>query len=292
MRAKLQRSDQAHGVQVLLPAGYGLNCDTETAHAFRLAGAEPRPVHLNELIARPELLMQAHILAFIGGFAWADDHGAGVVLATKLRHHLGDALLRFIGSGRFVIGICNGFQALVNLGLLPGFARGAFRREVALAYNDCHNYRDQWVHLRVEDSPCAATRGLTRIELPVRHAEGKFVAPPQVLEQLKRGRQIVLRYALPDGEPAQGAFPWNPNGSLHDVAGICDPTGRIFGLMPHPEGYNHFTNHPDWTRWIWGLPRERAAGGSDVPPEEGDGVMLFRNLVRAAGEIDRRRTGA
>jgi len=272
-------------VRALILTGYGLNCDYETEHAFRLAGASTERVHINDLIARRARLQDFHIFAFIGGFAWADDHGAGVILATKLRHHLGDEILRFVESGRYVIGICNGFQALVNLGLLPGFEPGGFKREVALTYNDCGNFRDQWVHLRGEKSPCIFTEGIRRIELPVRHAEGKFVAAPEVLERLRSGCQIVLRYALPDGSPAEGSFPWNPNGSLLDIAGICDPSGRVLGVMPHPEAYNHMTNHHDWTRWIWGEKRRRqgagpALGGTKVG-EEGAGVAIFRNAVAA-----------
>jgi phosphoribosylformylglycinamidine synthase len=265
------------GVRALVLTGYGLNCDYETQHVFQLAGAQADRVHINELIAGRVRLEEYHILALIGGFAWADDHGAGVILATKLRHHLGDAILEFVRAGRLVIGICNGFQALVNLGLLPGFKAGSFRREVALAYNDCGNFRDQWVHLRVEETPCVFTRGLTHIDLPVRHGEGKLVAAPEVLARMEENGQVVMRYALPDGSPARGAFPWNPNGSLLDIAGICDPSGRIFGVMPHPEAYNHFTNHPDWTRRKW------AARGEEAPSEDGEGVAIFRNAVREAG---------
>jgi phosphoribosylformylglycinamidine synthase len=268
-------------VRALVLSGYGLNCEEETEYVLRLAGAVAQRVHINELIAAPDRLAEFQIFAFIGGFAWADDHGAGVILATKLRHHLGEQLLRFVESGRFVIGICNGFQAVVNLGLLPAFEPGTFRREVALTYNDCAHYRDQWVHLRVETSPCVAMQGIERLDLPVRHAEGKFIASPEVLERLAANRQIVLRYARHDGSAAGGAFPWNPNGSLDDIAGICDPTGRVFGLMPHPEAFNHYTNHPDWTR--------RARSDAALPrsagitaQEEGEGVQLFRNLVRAA----------
>jgi phosphoribosylformylglycinamidine synthase len=269
------RRDAGPGVRALVLTGYGLNCDYETEHVFRLAGADARRVHLNDLIEGRVRLADFQVLGLIGGFAWADDHGAGVILATKLRHHLGDAILEFVRAGNLVIGICNGFQALVNLGLLPGFASGAFRREIALTYNDCGNFRDQWVHARVEETPCVFTRGLTRLDLPVRHAEGKLVASPETLARLEENRQVVMRYALPDGSPARGAFPWNPNGSLRDIAGICDPTGRVFGLMPHPEAYNHYTNHPDWTRRVW------AAGAPER--EEGEGVALFRNAVREAG---------
>jgi phosphoribosylformylglycinamidine synthase I len=289
-------------VRALVLAGYGLNCDYETEHVLRVAGAAPERVHINDLVAGRARPSDFQILAFIGGFAWADDHGAGVILATKLRHHLGEALLDFVRSGRLVIGICNGFQALVNLGLLPGFRPGAFRREVALTHNDCGNFRDQWVHIRVEDSPCVFTRGLTRIDLPVRHAEGKFIAAPEVLARLEGGGQIVMRYALPDGSPAGGAFPWNPNGSLRDIAGICDASGRVFGLMPHPEAFHHFTNHPDWTRRTWagrgGRPGDGGVGeGSHagiwpsegetslVLGEEGAGIAIFRNAVLEAERL-------
>lgn len=260
-------------IRALILGGYGLNCDGETEHVFRQAGADAQRVHINELISGRVKLADFHIFAFIGGFAWADDHGAGVVLATKLRRYLGDEILRFIDAGRFVIGICNGFQALVNLGILPGFEPGSFRREVALTYNDCGNFRDQWVHLRMEESPCVFRAGDAQFELPVRHAEGKFVAAPEVIDRLRENRQIVLRYALPNGEPATGSFPWNPNGSQDDIAGICDPSGCVFGLMPHPEAYNHETNHPDWTRRRW-------AGAE--PGGEPPGVTLFRNAVAAA----------
>lgn len=265
-------------VRALILSGYGLNCDYETQHAFHLAGAAAEKVHINDLVSGKVRLDEFHIMAFIGGFAWADDHGAGVILATKLRHHLGDEILRFVESGRFVIGICNGFQALVNLGLLPGFEKGSLMRQTALTYNDCGNFRNQWVHLRVQESPCVFTRGINRIDLPIRHAEGKFLASPEVLARLQEGRQIVLRYALQDGSPAEGVFPWNPNGSLQDIAGICDPTGRIFGLMPHPEAYNHPTNHPDWTRRLRRVP---AAEREALCTGEGAGIRLFKNAVDA-----------
>ncbi|MBD3236457.1 MAG: phosphoribosylformylglycinamidine synthase [Candidatus Eisenbacteria bacterium] len=270
------RSASTAQVRALVLGGYGLNCDAETAHVCRLAGADAQRVHINELIDGKQRLESFHILALIGGFAWADDHGAGVVLATKLRRHLGEALLRFIAAGRYVIGICNGFQALVNLGILPGFEVGRFRREVALTYNDCGNFRDQWVQLRVERTPCVFDPRARQIELPVRHAEGKFVAPPDVLTRLREQRQIVMRYARPTGEAAGGEFPWNPNGAQDDIAGICDPTGRIFGLMPHPEAYNHETNHPDWTRLRWQEDRQSA--------QEPPGVTLFRQAVSSAQE--------
>jgi phosphoribosylformylglycinamidine synthase len=261
--------------------GYGLNCDRETTHAFELAGAEADRIHVNQLLMGERIgevarLEDYQILAFIGGFSWGDDHGAGVLLATKLLYNIGEQLLDFIESGNLVIGICNGFQALVNLGMLPGFAGDYRTRQVALIGNDCGSFRDQWVNLQVStDSPCVFTRGLAQLELPVRHGEGKFYAEEAVITRLLEKNQVVLRYADSEGEPAAGGFPENPNGSLEDIAGICDSTGRVFGLMPHPEAFHHWTNHPDWTRLKEGYRR------SGQPyPQEGLGIQIFRNAVR------------
>ena len=236
-------------VNVMVLTGYGLNCDHETAYAFGLAGARAERVHINSLIDRAVKLEDYQILVFIGGFSWGDDHGAGVIQAVRLKTSIGDQLINFVEKGNLVLGICNGFQSLVNLGLLPGLARNYSQRLVALTFNDCGNFRDQWVALRVNPtSPCIFTRGIDLAELPVRHGEGKFFAAPATLTNLWQNNQVALQYVLPDGQPAQGRFPFNPNGSVDDIAGICDATGRIFGLMPHPEAYNHPTNHPDWTR--------------------------------------------
>ena len=236
-------------VKALILTGYGLNCDAETVHAFELAGASATKVHINSLIDGSAKLADYQILAFIGGFSWGDDHGAGVIQAVRLKNNIGDHILEFVESGNLVIGICNGFQALVNLGLLPGFSNDYTHRSVALTYNDCGNFRDDWVSLCANsESPCVFTRGIEQVDLPVRHGEGKFYAEADVIDQLVSQNQVVLQYATPDGQPADLRFPFNPNGSVNDIAGICDPTGRIFGLMPHPEADNHFTNHPDWPR--------------------------------------------
>jgi phosphoribosylformylglycinamidine synthase I len=255
--------------------GFGLNCDLETAYALTVAGAESERVHLNTLIARGKKLDDYRIFVIGGGFSWGDDHGAGVIMAMRLKHRLRDEITRFVENGGIVIGICNGFQVLVNLGLLPGFKTGELKREVALIANDCGNFRDQWVHLSADPgSKCILTRGVDRIELPIRHGEGKFFADPPVLERLIEGGQVMLRYAKPGGDAARGQFPFNPNGSVEDIAGICDVTGRVAGLMPHPEAFNHFTNHPDWT-WL----KEKYRREGRALPEEGDGIRIFRNAV-------------
>jgi len=270
-----------NGPRALVLTGYGLNCDWETQHSLSLAGFLAERVHLSQLIAAPEdrnkvNLQDYHLLALVGGFSWGDDHGAGVILAARIKYTLKEDLEAFISSGKLIIGICNGFQGMVNLGLLPGFAGDYGKRLLALIANDGGNFRDDWVQLRGNpDSPCIFTRGIENIELPIRHGEGQFYAPPEVLEQLVAGQQVALSYALPAGERAQGRFPENPNGSLLDIAGICDPSGRIFGLMPHPEAFNHWTNHPRWTLIKEALRRE----GKSLEKEEGQGLRLFKNAA-------------
>ncbi len=262
-------------VKALVMTGFGLNCDLETAYALEVAGASAERVHLNSLIARERSLEDYKIFVIGGGFSWGDDHGAGVIMAMRLKYRLQDEIVSFVEKGGIVLGICNGFQVLVNLGLLPGFTRGEMKREVALIANDCGNFRDQWVYLAGNSaSHCVLTCGIENIELPVRHGEGKFYAEPAVVQQLVDRQQVILRYAKPGGDVAGGEFPHNPNGSVLDIAGICDVTGRVAGMMPHPEAFNHFTNHPDWT-----LLKERYLRAGKQIQEEGDGIRFFRNAV-------------
>lgn len=262
-------------VKALVLTGFGLNCDIETAHAFETAGANAHRVHINSLISGKVALDDFHILAFGGGFSWGDDHGAGVIQALKLKNHIGEKILSFVNQGKLVIGICNGFQTLVNLGLLPGIDKDYQTRSVALTWNDCGNFRDQWVNLSINpDSPCVFTKGLISekfIELPIRHAQGKFVAEKSVVERLIANNQVVLRYADE-----------NPNGSVYEIAGICDSSGHIFGLMPHPEAYNHYTNHPDWTRKAEQIKRNANKAGKEDKLSNIDvtqGMKIFINGV-------------
>jgi phosphoribosylformylglycinamidine synthase subunit PurQ / glutaminase len=265
-----------NNVKALVLTGYGLNCDNETAYALRLAGSDAHRVHINALIHGSVNLTDFQIMVFGGGFSWGDDHGAGVIQAVRMKTNLGDKILEFIDAGNLVIGICNGFQTLVNLGLLPGFDHDYTRRSVALTFNDCGNFRDDWVTLKViSESSCIVTHGLDRLELPVRHGEGKFYADPTTIRRLIDDNQVVLRYSMPDGRPADGKFPFNPNGSIDDIAGICDPSGRIFGLMPHPEAFNHWTNHPDWTRIKENNKRRKSKAESGPTV----GIQLFKNAV-------------
>ncbi|PID73479.1 MAG: phosphoribosylformylglycinamidine synthase [Desulfobacterales bacterium] len=262
-------------IRALVLTGFGLNCDMETAHTCELAGAKAERVHINALIDRDVRLADYQIMIFGGGFSWGDDHGAGVVQAVRMKTGLGDDLLEFVARDHLIIGICNGFQTLVNLGLLPGLDSDYTARKVALIGNDTGNFRNDWVRLIVDPaSACVFTRGISQIDLPVRHGEGKFYTDAHTHRRLAEGGQIVLRYALSSGSPAKGAWPENPNGSLDDIAGICDPTGRILGLMPHPEGYHDPSHHPDWP-----LRREMICRGRLFPSEPA-GLRIFRNAVR------------
>ncbi len=263
-------------VKALVLTGYGLNCDYETNYSLQLAGAESHRVHINDLIRGNEKIADYQILVLGGGFSWGDDHGAGVLLAAKIKYNMDEQLEHFMEAGKLVMGICNGFQALVNLGLLPRFSKNDQERRIALIANSCGNFIDTWITLKMNPlSPCVFTRGITRIELPVRHGEGRFYASEEDMARVLRDNHVVAQYADENGAEAKGRWPVNPNGSLHDVAGVCDPSGRIFGLMPHPEAFHHFTNHPDWTRSRECLSRQ----GKKTTDESGDGLQIFRNAV-------------
>jgi phosphoribosylformylglycinamidine synthase len=245
----------------------GTNCDQETAAALAMAGAQPEVIHVNRLLNREVTLDSFAILVIPGGFSYGDYIASGRVLANEIRHHLRQDLLRFHAAGKLVMGICNGFQVLVKAGLLPAFSEPFEPQSVTLDSNDSARYEDRWVHLEVLESPCPFTIGLSSpIELPVAHAEGKFLARDGgTIVRLRQSRQVVLRYVTRDGEPAR--FPENPNGSEDGIAGICDPTGRIFGLMPHPERFVRSEHHPAWQRG-------RAT--------RVDGIRLFENAVAYA----------
>jgi len=257
-------------VRTLVLRAAGTNCDEETAYAFRKAGAKAELVHINELVRKEKDLSDYHILAIPGGFTYGDDISAGRILANELKYKLADQLLHFIEEGKLVLGICNGFQVLVKAGLLPALKGHGKAQEATLGWNDSGRFEDRWVYLKVEPgNRCAFTKGLEGVlYMPVAHAEGKFIAPQEVIKSIEENGQVVLRYVDPSGNLA--GYPWNPNGSLGNIAGICDPTGRIFGLMPHPERHVEGVQHPRW-------PREGLK-------EHGDGMGIFTNAVRYVKE--------
>jgi phosphoribosylformylglycinamidine synthase subunit PurQ / glutaminase len=272
-----EKSRRRADVRVLLLTGLGLNCEAETEAAFRMAGASPECVHLLDFLdgSARRRLADYPVLGFIGGFAFGDHLGAGFVFANKIRYRLYDQLLEFIERGGLALGICNGFQTMTRLGLVPGLDGDYRTPRATLAPNDRPGYRDAWVSLAFDPaSPCVWTRGLERMDLPARHGEGKFLTSDEVGARLRQSHQVVARYVGPDGRPTQ-EWPHNPNGSPDAVAAVCDPSGRLFGLMPHPDAYLYPFHHPAWPRW-------RAEGRV---PAEGAGLAIFRNGVDAAAAV-------
>ncbi len=256
-------------VKVLVITGFGLNCERETGVAFEHAGATAEKVHLNDLIAGKRRLDEFQLLAFIGGFSFGDHLGAGTIFANRVEFKLRDQLQQFIADGKLIIGICNGFQTLSRLGLVPALKGEYFTQQCALGHNDCGTFRDDWCTLKANPaSPCVFTRGIDTVRLPLRHGEGKFIADDATLAEIEAKNLVALRYVNNDGTPAVD-FPANPNGSLNAIAGVCDETGRIFGLMPHPEAFLSPYNSPSWTA-------DKIAGKL---PAEGEGVIFFKNAV-------------
>ncbi len=263
-------------VRAIVLTGNGTNCEMEMAHACRLAGAdEVDIVHLSSLLYGEISLDDYHFLNLPGGFLDGDDLGSAKAGANRILHAgvhgQGEKLYaqfdRFIRQGKLILGVCNGFQLLVKLGMLPGLEGRYDEQRVTLTVNDSGRFEDRWVYLRTNThSPCIFTKGLGGIYLPVRHGEGKLVARDgETLAALTARELIALQYCQANYQAATMDYPANPNGSASGIAGICDETGRIFGMMPHPEAYSHYTNHPRWTR-------------EKLTPE-GMGVAIFRNAV-------------
>ena len=241
----------------------GTNCDAETAFAFEQAGAEVSLVHVNQLIRGEQRLPDYQIMVIPGGFTYGDDIAAGKVLANELRLKLGEDIPSFVEAGGLILGICNGFQVLVKAGILPRPVNGS-PPLLTLMTNDSGKFECRWVHLGVnKKSPCVFTQGIDSLYLPVAHAEGKVVVDPKVLPEL----DVVLYYTDEYGSSNVG-YPYNPNGSVGNIAGIGDTTGRIFALMPHPERYIRGTQHPQWTR--------------HGAKQYGDGFQIFLNAVKWA----------
>ncbi len=250
-------------VKTLILRAPGTNCDVETAFAFQQAGSAVDYVHINRLTGGEKRLTDYQIMVIPGGFTYGDDIAAGTVLANELRLKLGEDIHRFVEQGRLILGICNGFQALVKAGILPEPSESDLHR-LTLATNDSNKFECRWVHLQAnKESPCIFTQGIDRMYLPVAHAEGKVVADSKVLPKLN----TALYYTDEQGNGDVG-YPHNPNGSVNNIAGICDASGRIFALMPHPERHIRGTQHPQWTR----------LGAKKY----GDGFQIFLNAVKWA----------
>lgn len=275
--------------RVLVLRAPGTNCDIETAFAFDAAGGQAERVHVGRLIENPALHKRYQILCVPGGFSYGDDIAAGRILATRMRHHLDDLIHHFVDSGdNLVLGICNGMQVLMRLGVLtsgipsaqPAMAGGGepeHSHEIppaTLTWNNHGRFEDRWVNLAVDhqsqsESPCVFLKGISQMYLPMAHAEGRFVARDEAaMDQLRSQGRLALRYCDGSGTVNDETlpFPINPNGGEANVAGVCDESGRVFGLMPHPERHIDATQHPFWTR-------------RKTQPEHGDGLQLFRNAV-------------
>tara|TARA_B100001248_G_scaffold241598_1_gene208336 strand:- start:6431 stop:7273 length:843 start_codon:yes stop_codon:yes gene_type:complete len=265
------------GVRALVLTGFGINCEEEMAAAYRLAGAEADIVHLKDVFSGKACLFDYDILNFPGGFSFGDDLGAGRVLANRLKYKqcatgesFFEQLQRYIAEGKIIIGICNGFQALVTLGLLPGLAP-EIQQEVALVSNDSGKFEDRWCHCVVPKyctSPLLPKGAL--FDFPVRHGEGKLWVPhEETRELIIRKGLIALQYCTQEGGITE-EYPHNPNGAWMSCAALTDPTGQVLGMMPHPEAYLSFYNHPQWPQRLREEPTAK---------DEGEGLSLFKHIV-------------
>ena len=265
--------------KALVITGNGTNCEREAAEACRLGGFSARIAHISELLSGEVTLDDHHFLNLTGGFLDGDDLGSAMVQANRLKYakvhgsgeRLAEQIVRFIERSRPILGVCNGFQLMVKMGLLPALD-GSRVQSTTLTFNDSGRYEDRWVNMIVDaGSPCIFTKGMSVVTLPVRHGEGKFLVDDEtVMDRMEDLHLIAVKYADRDCTGPTMEYPANPNGSMRSVAGICSPSGLLFGLMPHPEAYLHRINHPRWTR-------------EDLP-EEGAGVAFFRNARQYADE--------
>ena len=237
-----------NNIKTLVLRTAGTNCDKETLYAFKLAGSQVDLLHVNELIKKKEILKEYHIFVIPGGFSYGDDIASGKVLANEIKFNLKDRLSKFVMDGKLVLGICNGFQVLVKMGFLPNIDNKFNKIESTLSLNNSGKFDVRWVYLKKENnSKCIWTKNLPEtIYLPIAHAEGKFIPKNNnVLKILHNNQHIVFYYSDKNGNKD---FEFNPNGSIDNIAGICDSTGRILGMMPHPERHITYLQHPNWRR--------------------------------------------
>ncbi len=260
--------------KALILTGYGINCEEETAFAFEKFGGKSEVVHVNDLIDGSKKMDDYQILAIPGGFSYGDDTGAGKGMANRVLNNLQEQVLSFVKRDTLTIGICNGFQVLTALGLVPALDEKYGERQAALMANTSARYICRWVRLKNTTDKCVWTKGIDTLFVPIAHGEGNFYIPDEQLKELEDNNQITFKYIKDDGSLAGGEEPFNPNGSLADVAGVCDPSGRIMGLMPHPERAMFFYNRPDFAN-----EKERMLREGQELPDENEGGVMFKNAI-------------
>ncbi|MDO8427852.1 MAG: phosphoribosylformylglycinamidine synthase I [Candidatus Diapherotrites archaeon] len=259
--------------KTLVLSGYGLNCEQETKQGFELAGGKADIVHINDLINGTIKLADYQILAVPGGFSYGDDTGSGNAMANKLRNHLWTDLVEFVEEKKLAIGICNGFQILVNLGILPGLNNKAGERQVALLHNNTARYTVRWIDLEFQKIKSPWTQNIETISVPIAHGEGRFFAEPEILKSLKAKNLIACKYVQGEICTMQN-LESNPNGSMEDIAGITNEQGNVFGLMPHPDRALYFTQLPHWN-----LLKAQFKLAEKPLPKYGPGLKVFQNAV-------------
>ena len=261
--------------KALVIAGYGLNCEEETAFAFSHVGFDADIIHVNDLAEHPDRLDDTQVLCVPGGFSYGDDTGSGNAFAQKMRLTLQDKLKEFVSRDTLTLGICNGCQVVMNLGLVPAIDEKYGERTVAVTHNLTARYQCRWVDVAVQETSSPWLQGISSLHIPVAHGEGRFMMAGETLKTLKDMKQIALRYAKPSGEIAGGEFPYNPNGSTDDIAGMTDPSGRVLTLMPHPERGMFMSQRDDYM-----ILKDKARREGKSLPEAADGMAVFENAGR------------
>jgi len=251
-------------VKAIVLRAAGINCDMETEYALEMAGAEAQRIHINRIIENKMLLDEFQIIVIPGGFSYGNDVAAGKILANQIIHHLFEPIQKFIEDGKLVLGICNGFQVLVKTGILPGDNSTNRQENVTITNNDSGKFEDRWIYLAPQSDKCIFIEPGRQIYLPIAHGEGKVVTKDEAtLDELRSEGHIAFKYVDQDGR--EGDYPVNPNGSMDSIAGLTDTTGRVLGLMPHPERFVRPTQHPRWSR---------------LKNVDGDGMTIFNNAVK------------
>jgi len=261
--------------KVLIMSGYGINCESETAYAFDLAGGKSDIVHINDLISGKKKMSDYDIMVFPGGFCYGDDTGSGNAYANKIKNNLWDDVVKFIKEKKLILGICNGFQVMTHLGL---FSEKLGERIHSMESNTQNRYVCRWVHIKNESEKCIFTKDVEITHLPVAHGEGRFFCSSDTIKKLEESGQVVFRYCREDGSE-DSAYPINPNGSMNNIAGVSDSSGRLLGLMPHPERAIFSTSEPEYH-----LKRELAKrNGEKLPEHIESNLKIFKNAVEYNG---------